>query len=335
MLHHLLRRLLWLVPALAVSSGAQAALDVCNDTAASHNVAIGYESEQGWISEGWWQVPADGCARVVSGDLPRRFYYLRVETEGWGFLDDKLGFCVDDKAFAIVDDDNCARRGYRQEEFARIDTGPDTPDFTYALSANLKRDFLNSAPSAASSQLRHIAVFQGCLREVDPYVSFCTFIGEGRRFVVYDDGRTPDALLQQMHSLPQGRSVALTGQREDVFDTTSELILSNIEVLPMDRFDRLLARLQGRWQSVDDPNDSFRVTGAERVNTYAGAETSVEYISIQTQCAGSKDEQGMYLFTWDRNAGTSLCYRIAQAPDEQLSLGYLPIGIQLTYRRES
>ena len=308
---------------------------MCNDTADSQNVAIGYESEQGWISEGWWLVPAEGCARVVSGDLPRRFYYLRVETAGWGFLDDKLGFCVDDEAFAIAGDDNCARRGFRQEEFARIDTGSDTPDFTYALSENLKRNTLTSATRGLSAVFKDSAVFQDCLREADPYVSFCTFIGEGRRFLVYDDGRTPDALLRQVRILPQGQRVALTGQREDVFDTTSELILSNIEALPFDRFDRILALLQGHWQSVDDPNDSFRVTGAERVNIYAGAETSVEYISIQEQCAGSTGAQGIYLFTWDSNAGTSLCYRIAQASDEQLSLVYLPVGNALTYRRES
>lgn len=330
-----LRLLLVLAISLVLPSVAQAALDLCNDTSDPQNVAIGYKNADSWVSEGWWQVPVGECAEVVPGVLPRRFYYLRVETEGWVFTDDKLGFCVDDDDFSISGDDSCARRGFRHENFARIDTGPKTPDYSHSLSLNLKpADPDRAARIAAHPQFVSEAVFQGCETEVASYSSFCTFIGTGRRFLVYDDGRTSSKLWQQMQEITRGRRVELYGQRDDLFDTTSELVLTALVVQPENRFDRLLASLQGLWLSTMDPNDSFRVSGAERINSYAGAETSVEYISLQDSCA-DYDGEGVFLYTWDNNAGTSLCYQITRISDEELALTYLPRGTELVYRRES
>jgi len=331
---HQIRGLLSLAFSLVLSTSAQAALEFCNDTASAQSVAIGYKGDHGWTSEGWWQLPPDHCTEVVPGVLPQRFYYLRVETAGWLFQDDKLPFCVSDTRFVIEGDQNCARRGHRQEDFARIDTGAKARDYSHKLSLNLRPGSAGEATRALSApEFTGEAVFQGCQAESAPYVSFCTFIGSGRRFLVYDDSRVAPALWQQLAALPQGRRVAISGQRADLFGTTSELVLSAATLLPVNRADRLLALLQGNWRSVGDPNDSFRVTGAQRVNTYAGAETSVEYVSIQDRCAGQSG-QGPYLYTWDNNAGTSLCYRLAQISAQDLSLIYLPRGTTLEYRRD-
>ena len=43
---------------------ARAEFRVCNDTANLVGVAVGYRAEEGWISEGWWQLPATTCATV-------------------------------------------------------------------------------------------------------------------------------------------------------------------------------------------------------------------------------------------------------------------------------
>ena len=330
-----IRRVLGAALVLALPVSAQAALTLCNDTGAEQAVAIGYKDTAGWTSQGWWRIAAGECTSVVSGPLAQRFYYLRVETEGWQFQDDKLSFCVRDERFSIKGDENCARRGFRQEEFARIDVGPAARDHRHSLSTNLNRRLRDGGPTpqAGKQPLFHaVAVFQDCRIEAQPYQSFCTFIGEGQRFLVYRDDRLSPALWQQLQGLPQGRRVALAGQREHLFDTASRLLLQSLDVLALNRADRLLARLQGEWRSLEDPDDRFRVHGAERINTYAGAETSVEYVAIRDRCADDSG-QGPYLFTWDNNAGTGLCYRIAAVSDQELSLEYMPQGKDLTYRR--
>jgi uncharacterized membrane protein len=350
------RRLCLLAVTLALPSAGQAALDLCNDTTAAQRVAIGFQEAGDWTSKGWWDLPAGSCTEVLSSASISRFYYLRVETEGWAFTDDRLGFCVADTDFEIKGEDGCARRGFRQENFARIDTrGAAAPDptaqtrpaadpdtgsdaarrtFTHHLSAHL-------TPIKSDVPARHVvqsgfstkAVFQGCDAETTAYASFCTFIGAGRRYLVYDDGRTSAALWKEIQQAIRGRRYTLEGLREDLFDTTSELVLRAIRPEPEDRSDQLLASLQGFWRSTIDPNDSFRVSGAERINAYAGAETSVEYLSLHKPCAEAGDE-GPFLFTWDNNSGTSLCYAIARLTDTVLALIYLPRGTELVYRRE-
>ncbi|TNJ48185.1 DUF1036 domain-containing protein [Phaeobacter sp. B1627] len=329
-------RILGLLSVLMWAPSAQAALDLCNDTDAEHAVAVGYKDRLGWTSQGWWQVSPGECARVVPGPLLHRFYYLRVETEGWTFRDDKLAFCVADRIFTIDGDSNCARRGYRQEGFARIDIGPDRPQHRHMLRAHLTSDEEEDAArkQPGASLFQGEAVFQGCHAENRaPYQSFCTFIGEGRRYLVYDDGRIPGDLWQALQALPRGRRVALSGELETLFDTTSGLVLYSAEVQALNRADRILALLQGDWSSVADADDRFRFFGAERVNVYAGAETSVENVAILDHC-GPASGEGPYLYTWDNTAGIRLCYLIAEVSDQELSLRYLPHGTELIYRRE-
>ncbi|MEL6947269.1 MAG: DUF1036 domain-containing protein, partial [Pseudomonadota bacterium] len=53
--------------ALATTNPARADLRVCNDTQAMVGVAVGYRNKTGWISEGWWRIPAETCASVIEG----------------------------------------------------------------------------------------------------------------------------------------------------------------------------------------------------------------------------------------------------------------------------
>ena len=321
--------------ALCLPSASYAELTLCNDTPAAQTVAIGYKGEEGWTSQGWWTVSAGDCAEVVQGALGQRFYYLRVETPGWIFQDDKLPFCLAEDNFTIEGDNNCARRGFRQENFARIDTGIVAPKYRHNLSTNLRPDVaVSTQDQGASPEPQGTAVFQGCRIQAAPYVSFCTFIGERARFLVYQDSRTRPEIWELLQDLPQGRRFSLTGIREDVIDNTSDLVLTDFHLEEVNRADRLLDLLQGGWRSVSDPDDQFRIVGAERVNTYGGAETSVEYVTVTTTCE-EDGGQGPYLYTWDNNAGSGLCYRIARVSDETLSLVYLPRGSELTYTRDT
>ncbi len=44
--------------AFSVADEARADFRVCNGTQNLVGVAIGYRAKEGWVTEGWWQVPA-------------------------------------------------------------------------------------------------------------------------------------------------------------------------------------------------------------------------------------------------------------------------------------
>lgn len=63
---------------------ARADFRVCNGTQNLVGVAIGYRAKDGWITEGWWQVPATTCATLIEGELQSRYYYLYAEDAARG-----------------------------------------------------------------------------------------------------------------------------------------------------------------------------------------------------------------------------------------------------------
>ena len=69
---------------LASAQDARADFRVCNGTQSLVGGAIGYRTAEGWVTEGWWQIPANSCATLIEGPLQSRYYYLYAEDAGGG-----------------------------------------------------------------------------------------------------------------------------------------------------------------------------------------------------------------------------------------------------------
>lgn len=328
------KHLLAAVAFFSVGDVAHAGLEICNDTSVDHSVSVGFKGNVTWDSEGWWNIAAGTCATTLLGDLSHRFYYIRVETPGWVFSGDNILFCVDDKAFEIAGDKDCALRGYRQEGFAKVDTGDTGTHFSHALSVHVKPEVLSENVTAAEQLRSHAisAVFQGCQPASTGRPRFCSLVADGMKFYVYGDGRTPEALLDRLEQVNPGRRVAVQGLQVDLFFGAAELVLHSVDAEVRNRYDRILERMQGVWQSDFDENDSFVISGAERVNRYSGAETSVDYVAIQETC-GDSTAEGPFMNAWNSARGTGFCYEIERVSDNTLVLVYLPSGERLTYHR--
>src|SRR5712691_530462 len=70
-----------LVAIVAIASSfaaAPAAADfrLCNNTGSRIGVALGYKDNDGWATEGWWNLPAKNCDTLLRGSLAARFYYI-------------------------------------------------------------------------------------------------------------------------------------------------------------------------------------------------------------------------------------------------------------------
>ncbi len=103
---------------------ARADFRVCNGTQNLVGVAIGYRAKEGWVTEGWWQVPATSCATLIEGELQSRYYYLYAEdaARGGRWTGD-VNMCVAENEFKISGVQDCFARGFQRMGFKEYDTG--------------------------------------------------------------------------------------------------------------------------------------------------------------------------------------------------------------------
>jgi uncharacterized membrane protein len=115
---------LGLLALLATSGPANADFRLCNNTGSRVGVAIGYKDNEGWTTEGWWNLPARGCETLLRGALVARFYYVyAVDYDRGGEWAGKAYMCTRDKEFTIRGVQDCLARGYDRAGFFEVDTG--------------------------------------------------------------------------------------------------------------------------------------------------------------------------------------------------------------------
>jgi uncharacterized membrane protein len=120
-----------------LSLPAKAGMMFCNRTPDAIEAAIGYRETLDWISEGWWRIEPDQCARVFGKPLTQRFYFYHARALAHTLPDrpplvwaGKYEFCTDIKAFRIEGDGDCETRSYHTQGFHQIDIGSNTRDYT-------------------------------------------------------------------------------------------------------------------------------------------------------------------------------------------------------------
>ncbi len=109
---------------LTSPGSARADFRVCNGTQNLVGVAIGYRATEGWMTEGWWQIPATTCATLIEGELQSRYYYLYAEdaARGGRWTGD-VNMCVAENEFKIEGVQDCFARGFQRMGFKEYDTG--------------------------------------------------------------------------------------------------------------------------------------------------------------------------------------------------------------------
>ncbi len=109
---------------LAYASPAFADLKLCNSTTSRIGVAIGYQDNTGWTTEGWWNIESQTCETLLKGLLPSQFVYVHaIDYDRGGEWGGKDEMCVADKSFAIRGVQDCSKRGYKRSGFFEVDTG--------------------------------------------------------------------------------------------------------------------------------------------------------------------------------------------------------------------
>ena len=107
---------------LAVPAHADFAL--CNKSAHTAVVAIGFKGKTDWVSEGWWRIKPNACRTLLTGPLRTRYYFIHAAQEGVdGDWDGPYMFCVQAKNFSIKGRKDCRKRKLGEARFFAVDTG--------------------------------------------------------------------------------------------------------------------------------------------------------------------------------------------------------------------
>lgn len=111
-----------------------AAFNVCNKSDLAARVALGRFDGRQWTSQGWWTVAPKTCAKLLTGPLQARFYYLYASDGAGGTWEGKTHFCTaPDAKFLAPGRNDCAHRGFDRRGFFEVDTGK-SPEWTQTLS---------------------------------------------------------------------------------------------------------------------------------------------------------------------------------------------------------
>jgi uncharacterized membrane protein len=104
---------------------AAADFRVCNFTKSRVGIAIGYKDNEGWATEGWWNIGAGNCEALLRGSLAARFYYIyAVDYDRGGEWAGQAFMCTRDKEFTIrPGTGDCLARGFDRTGFFEVDTG--------------------------------------------------------------------------------------------------------------------------------------------------------------------------------------------------------------------
>ena len=115
------------------SEPANADFRLCNNTGSRVGIALGYKENEGWSTEGWWNLSARSCETLLRGTLVARFYYIyAVDYDRGGEWSGQAFMCTRDKEFTIKGTEDCLARGFDRTGFFEVDTG-EQPSWTVQL----------------------------------------------------------------------------------------------------------------------------------------------------------------------------------------------------------
>jgi uncharacterized membrane protein len=141
---------------MALVTPAAADFRLCNNTGSRVGVSIGFKENEGWTTEGWWNLSSRSCETILRGNLSSRFYYIyAVDYDRGGEWSGKAFMCTRDKEFTIRGVDDCLARGYDRTGFFEVDTSEQkswTVQLTESTDQSPSRPLQPGAPSGSSSE---------------------------------------------------------------------------------------------------------------------------------------------------------------------------------------
>lgn len=154
-----------LLMAVGLPSQARAEYRFCNATSYVLESAIGYETDEGWESQGWFRLLPGSCNAVLPGNIDREAYFafarsISAHNGGTKYFSGSDRFCTAPGDFLVNGRTNCAARGFDSFDFTRVETRTGN-DWTTTF----------SEPANYSLKRAEVAGIQRLLRDIEGGVS--------------------------------------------------------------------------------------------------------------------------------------------------------------------
>jgi uncharacterized membrane protein len=123
----------------AMPDPAAADFRLCNNTTSRVGISVGYKENDGWTTEGWWNLSARSCETLLRGTLVARYYYVyAIDYDHGGEWSGQAFMCTRDKEFTIRGTVDCLARGYDRTGFFEVDTA-EQPSWTVQLTESAEQ----------------------------------------------------------------------------------------------------------------------------------------------------------------------------------------------------
>src|SRR4051812_29219003 len=125
--------------AATTADPAAADFRLCNNTGSRVGIAVGYKENEGWTTEGWWNLSARTCETLLRGPLVARYYYIyAIDYDRGGEWSGQAFMCTRDKEFTIRGIEDCLARGFDRAGYFEVDTG-EQPSWTVQLTESAEQ----------------------------------------------------------------------------------------------------------------------------------------------------------------------------------------------------
>lgn len=132
---------------------ASADFRLCNNTGGKVGIALGYKDNDGWVTEGWWNLGPRSCETLLRGTLVARYYYVyAIDYDRGGEWSGKAFMCSREKEFTIRGTEDCLARGFDRTGFFEVDTG-EQRSWTVQLTETSDQSPLTTTPGGPSFTL--------------------------------------------------------------------------------------------------------------------------------------------------------------------------------------
>jgi len=104
---------------------ARAEFELCNQTSYILRSSIAYKEKGEFNTKGWWTLYPGQCRTVIQSKLKHKQYYTYAEAApehkvGLNFFDGDRSFCVGEKDYEQIGQNDCEANGLRFENFVEV-----------------------------------------------------------------------------------------------------------------------------------------------------------------------------------------------------------------------
>ena len=182
--------------------------------------------------------------------------------------------------------------------------------------------FLSLASAAIADTFADQGYAVGCDAEGSPLA--CYIVASGFNLAVMQDGGTPPEVFAALQGLPELTAVSFAGQIGDLGDSSAEVVLDSLTIVPDDLYEGNLRALQGRWQPAGESTPFFlEVAGMDWLEFAQDEVVGAYLMSVGELCGdGTLPGNGMAisLYRYGDDPEDDACWRLEYVDETTLEL---------------